>query len=101
VRQGPGPGPTARPTASREELFLVALLPFAHRIGIARRDVGEFLVAADLRRDLPGAGAFASLSRLEDDGDTLDVIETEGISRSFAFDARRIGADRHLRAVAP
>ena len=69
----------------------MALLPFAHRIGIARRDVGEFLVAADLRRDLPGAGAFASLSRLEDDGDTLDVIETEGISRSFAFDQRRIG----------
>ena len=74
----------------------MTFLPFAHRIRITRRDIGELLVAADLGVNLPGARTFAPLSRLEEDGDTFDVIEPESIGGPLALDELGVGCDRHL-----
>ena len=44
-------------------------VPFAQRLRVARRDVGIFRIAADRRRDLPGARALRALGEIDDDGD--------------------------------
>src|SRR5690349_9086122 len=56
-------------------------LPFAQRLSIARGDVGIFGVLADIRQDLPGAGAFGADRFLDHDRDTGHRIETECIGR--------------------
>src|SRR3954465_8379798 len=61
-------------------------VPFAQRLGVARRDVRVVRVGADGQRDFPGARALLAFRTVRNDRDALHVIEPEGLGWSLAFD---------------
>src|SRR6185437_1107030 len=67
--------------------------PFAQRLRVARRHVGELRVGADGGEHLPRARAFHALGEVGLDRDAGDVRQAEGVGRAFVTHQRRRRGD--------
>src|SRR5260221_14289683 len=68
-------------------------LPFAQRLGVARRHIGILGVLADGREDFPGTRAFGADSLLDDDGNAGHLVQPERIRWRVVIGHHRVRGD--------
>src|SRR5258706_8713000 len=74
-------------------------LPFAQRLGVARRHVGILRVFADGGEDLPGARAFGADGFFDHDRHAGHIAQSERIGRRILAGHHRVRGDEDFSQV--
>src|SRR5262245_30052157 len=74
-------------------------VPFAQRLGVARRHIRKARLRADARQDLPRARATLAVGTPHLDRDARNVIEPEGAGWPLGLDQGCSGRDRDLGEI--